>query len=235
MDTARAQSPAAAASSNRDADARSLFMLGQAAYEQGRFEDALGFFQQAFDLSGRASLQYNIAQAADRIRDDRRAVAAFEAYLRDVPDAPQRESVEARLAILRAAIAADDAADAAAAAAADEAPALVESEDDGRSVAPWLLVGGGGAAAVVGAVFLGLGMRGRARVANAADGTWYRDVSEAYESAPTRVTVGSVLLGIGLSATAVGIVLATRSDDDDAPPTVEARLLPNGVVLRGAF
>src|SRR5688572_29691924 len=73
-----------------DAEARTLFGLGNAAYTEGRYRAALDYFQQAYDLSRRPQLLFNIAQAADRLREDRRALEAFETYLREVPESPDR-------------------------------------------------------------------------------------------------------------------------------------------------
>jgi hypothetical protein len=98
---AHAQTPAAS-----DDEAHALFEAGQLAYASGRFDDALADFVGAYDLSHRADLLYNIGQCHDYLRHDRDALTAFEGYLAAVPDAPTRAVVEARVAVLRAAVAA---------------------------------------------------------------------------------------------------------------------------------
>lgn len=80
-----------------DAVARGLFQAGKAAYEAGKYEDALGFFEQAHARSGRPQLLFNIGQAADRLRRDEKTLEVFRAYLTQVPDAPNRIEVEARI------------------------------------------------------------------------------------------------------------------------------------------
>jgi len=85
---------------DRDEEARGLFQAGRAAYERGRFGDALNYFQQAFELSGRPQLLYNVAQAADKLRLDETALAAFSRYLDETPDALNREQVEQRIRML---------------------------------------------------------------------------------------------------------------------------------------
>ena len=55
---------------------------------------------------------------------------------------------------------------------------------------------------------------------------------------PTRIVVGSILAGVGLAATATGIVLATRRGGGDASSdTASLRLSvqPTGLSLRGSF
>jgi len=94
--------------SGSDEEARAVFSAGREAYARGDYEAALESFRQAYELSGRPELQFNIAQAADRLRRDREARDAFEAYLRAIPDAPNRVEVEARLRVLREEIARDD-------------------------------------------------------------------------------------------------------------------------------
>lgn len=97
------------ASELAEEEARALFNAGAAAFDAGRFEDALWSFQRAYDRSGRAQLLYNVAQCHDRLRQDDQALAAFERYLELVPTAANRMQVEARIALLREAIARRDA------------------------------------------------------------------------------------------------------------------------------
>ena len=87
-----------------DEEARALYQAGRVAFDDGRFEDALGYFERAHELSGRPQLLYNIASAADRLRQNAVALEHFEAYLEALPDADNRRSVEARIALLRDAL-----------------------------------------------------------------------------------------------------------------------------------
>jgi tetratricopeptide (TPR) repeat protein len=91
---------AQAATSSRDEEARMLFEAGRVAYEDGRFEDALGYFQRAHDLSGRPALLYNVGSAADKLRRDAVALDAFRRYLEALPTAENRGEVEARIRVL---------------------------------------------------------------------------------------------------------------------------------------
>jgi tetratricopeptide (TPR) repeat protein len=85
----------------RDEEARTRFRAATMAFSDGRFEDALSDFQRAYELSGRLELLFNIGSAADRLRRDAEALAAYEAYLDASEDPPNRRFVEARVRMLR--------------------------------------------------------------------------------------------------------------------------------------
>lgn len=103
--TALAQTGAPTESELAEEEARGLFDAGFAAYEAGRYEDALRYFQRAHDISGRPQLLFNVAQCYDRLRHDELAIATFERYLEALPDADNRIQVEARIRALRDGIA----------------------------------------------------------------------------------------------------------------------------------
>lgn len=99
--SAGAQQAAAGGQSREASDdevARGLFQAGKAAYEGGNYAEAVNFFEQAHVRSRRPQLLFNIGQAADRARQDEKAVISFRAYLEQVPDATNRAEVEARVA-----------------------------------------------------------------------------------------------------------------------------------------
>ena len=97
-------------SNSRDEEARALFEAGKVAYEDGRFVDALGYFEHSYELSKRTALQYNLGLAYDRLRRDREALAAFEAYL-EAPDPARAPEVQNRVKALREHLAEVDAAE----------------------------------------------------------------------------------------------------------------------------
>lgn len=119
---------AAIAVRDPDAEARDVFQRGREAYARGEYDAALAAFRDAYSLSGRAELQFNIGQTADRLRLDREARTAFRAYLDALPDATNRVEVEARLRVLDEEIARDDAlrAQAAASTTTPSEPSIVE-------------------------------------------------------------------------------------------------------------
>lgn len=84
-----------------DAEARGLFMAAQVAFDEGRFESAVQYFLQAFRLSGRPELLYNIGNTYDRLQQPEEALRHFEQYLQQRPGAENERQVEARVRLLR--------------------------------------------------------------------------------------------------------------------------------------
>ena len=97
---------------DQDKEARFLFEAGRTAYDAGRYREALGHFQRAYDLSQRPQLLYNVGQAADRLREDQLALDAFERYLSALPAADNRPAVEERIKVLHEVLAEKEAAQA---------------------------------------------------------------------------------------------------------------------------
>ena len=91
----------AAAQEGSDEEARMHFRLGRAYYDSGRFEEAANEFQQAYELSQRPQLLYNVFIAHRDAGELGEAIEALETYLELVPDAVGRESLEARLQSMR--------------------------------------------------------------------------------------------------------------------------------------
>jgi hypothetical protein len=89
------------ATDDREEEARALFLAGRTAYENGHFEDALERFREAYRLSGRAALLFNIGTTAERLRRDQEAIEAFEQFLAAQPDAENAAQIRARIRILR--------------------------------------------------------------------------------------------------------------------------------------
>jgi tetratricopeptide (TPR) repeat protein len=87
-----------------DQEARELFGLGKQAFDEGRFERALKYFKDAYELSHRAGLLSNIGTVLDRLRRDQEALDAYQSYLAQVPDAANRPLIEERIRIIQAAM-----------------------------------------------------------------------------------------------------------------------------------
>ena len=87
--------------SERDVQARRLFEQGREAYSDGRYRDAWAYFHEAYQLSGRPELLFNIGQTADRLGQEGDALRAFNMYLERLPAAPNRKDVQNRVRALR--------------------------------------------------------------------------------------------------------------------------------------
>lgn len=78
---AMAQAPSEASVEERDARARALYQAGEAAFNVGHYESAMELFLEAYSLSNRSALLYNLGHTADRLRRDDDAIRYFERFL----------------------------------------------------------------------------------------------------------------------------------------------------------
>lgn len=82
-------------------EARELFTQGQAAYETGDYDTAVARWERAYELDPRPLLQYNLAQAYERLGFLDRAVAAYRVYVENTPGEDARaQNARARIASL---------------------------------------------------------------------------------------------------------------------------------------
>ena len=80
-----------------DRQARAHYAVGVAMYDGGRFAEAAAEFQAAYDLTHRAALLYNCYIAYRDSSQIVRARDSLRQYLSEVPDAPNRLHLSARL------------------------------------------------------------------------------------------------------------------------------------------
>lgn len=149
-----------AVSAEQDARALQLYQAGETAFGEGHFEAALVLFEQAYALSHRPGLLYNLAVCADRLRRDEDAIRWFEGYLAETPsEAPNRADATQRRDALVAARRVREAREAEEAEAARQAEAArtqpAASQDVTQEAWFWGLIGGG-AALVIGGVIVGV-------------------------------------------------------------------------------
>lgn len=85
---------------DKDTQAKDLFSKGDTAYAEGRYEEALAAFQEAYGLSNRPQLLFNISNALERLGRYPEAVAALDKYLAS-GKAKDRDVVQKRLANLK--------------------------------------------------------------------------------------------------------------------------------------
>lgn len=167
-----------------DEAARITFQRARTAFDAGDYETALARFRQAYELSPRPQLLYNIAATLDRLRRDVEAAAALRAFLEASPETPDRVEIEARLRVLDGIIqqgedqenaareaeeqrAADEArrqAEAEAAAAEEERRRLAaEQPEPSSGLHPVIAISVGGAALVAGGLIVWSGLNASSR------------------------------------------------------------------------
>ena len=78
--------------------AREHYMKGVDAYDNGRYDEAIAEFQQAYEIKDDAVLLYNIAQSKRLEGHYDEALMYYKVYLRRAPKAPNRDEVEQRIA-----------------------------------------------------------------------------------------------------------------------------------------
>ncbi len=220
-----ASAPASAQKTADDAAARKQFERGRSAFEQSDYEQALTHFRNAYRLSHRGQLQYNIGITATRLQRDEDALMAFQSYLEEVEHPPREQEVRKRIAALEQAIEAKRAA---------EQPILdgvVSSEDAfGRKIQKSAIVGSSilGAVGVAGVVTMSVGLAQSGRCVEEMNGTC---VSERSTSPWTWVYGG---VGIAALAGSVAWILVSRKRTKNERTTAWL-LTPTGVLVSGSF
>lgn len=237
--------PPGGVSPDDDARARRLFLVGDGLYAQGRYEEAIATFEEAYALSPRPLLLFNLANAQERAGRWADARDSLARYLPDAPEgeraaiAQRIESLDRRLE--RVARLRDDPE------ASDEAtpePDAPAPEDDGPDALGLGLTVTAGAVLATGAVLGGLALGARADVRSACqdglDGGRVCPESVATDADRDRaLSLGAdVLLGVGAVALGVGLYFLLRSesdDDDTVAPAAAASPEGGWVGVRGRF
>jgi tetratricopeptide (TPR) repeat protein len=83
-----------------EVEARNHFQRGKAAFELGQFRKALAHYENAYRLMALPGFLFNIGQCYRNLDDYDKAIHAFRTYLRQAPEAANREAVERLLADL---------------------------------------------------------------------------------------------------------------------------------------
>ncbi len=241
----------------QDREARMLFEAGSEAYNNGEFGRALEYFQRSYELSHRPQLLFNVAQAAERLRQDDVALRAYHQYLTELPEAPNRALVESRIRFLEEAVQQQanqnvtptepppdetgpppdpgtptetETTPTTSGQAAADVPADAPAREP--SILPYVVMGVGGAVAITGVIFFVVAGSERSTVEDAERGSRWEDVEGSASSAETFGILGAVSVGLGAAGIATGIVLmASGGSEDDT--TVS--LSPRGIQVHGHF
>jgi tetratricopeptide (TPR) repeat protein len=136
----------------RESRSLDLFEKSAAAYDSGRFADAITLLQQAYELKKEPVLLYNMGRAYEGLGELAYAAQAYEYFLQGQPNAPDRGALERRIATLRRQVAEKEALRKRALERDRTAP---PSTGGGTSAMPWVVVGLGAGGLATGGV-LGL-------------------------------------------------------------------------------
>jgi tetratricopeptide (TPR) repeat protein len=214
-----------------------LFEAGREAYWAGRYAQALEYFERAHELNTAPELLYDIGAAADRLRDDEKTLTALTAFLEARPDAPQADTLRARVAVLKQVVdqRAAQKLSSPAATSVTAKPALEHKDTpaplraDKPSYLGWYLLGGGVAAAG-GSVALVFKWRERVSAHGKCGGKEQLCSNEALIQRQERAALAMSLV-LGATAAALiptGLLLALRRNNG---PRVQAAVAPDGFML----
>lgn len=235
--------------------ARGAFEAGKAAFEEGDYDRAITYWEDAYrrDCTAHAMLK-NLARAYELNVQHERAIYALKTYLRRTPDAPEEEALQRRIANLREKQATVEAmrraaAQARAAAAHTTAstprrfpekttgPADVAAEPtSGRSPWPFIVAGGG-------LVLTGLGtvqwVRAHSDAKDAArdcvgdrKNCGNQEAVERGNRAVQRERIWGAVTGVGIATMAGGVLWYVLQPDADSRAELTPSVAPDYAGLR---
>jgi tetratricopeptide (TPR) repeat protein len=222
-----------------DENARIHYESGAAYLKQSDNENALREFQAAYSLSKRPALLLNIAVVYERMGKPKEAVDALTKYLEEDPKAPDRVTIETRIANLKKR-ADTQAAPPAASASAPPATSVAPPPPPTASTVPsspppppqpnrvpaYIAFGVGGAAAI-GALATGLAANGKFNTAKT--GCKPNCPDSTVDPIKKLAVVSDVLTGVAVVGVGVGAVLLFT-----AKPNVETTASATPVLRAGA-
>lgn len=207
-----------------DARARELYENGAMLYEEGRYEEAITAWEEAYRLSERHALLYNIANAQERLGDYQAALDTLAEY-RALAPASERDVLDRRLKSIERRM---EEAGQTASTTTTTTTAPATSRD--VALAPIALVGAGAVALGTGTVF---GVRSRSAGAEletlCVNGVCPSEAAGLIQQNKRSALVADIAWGVGAAAAAGGVVVWVMDDSVGIQPT------PGGVLLGGRF
>lgn len=218
-------------------EAQHRFEAGRRAYVEGRFEQALVDWQQAYELSGRAQLLNNIAETYDRLHRDQEAMDTFRRFLNEcaapaceIP-ADTRTRVQNRIAALEARMRGEPPPEP----DSDDGTVVAVSRDPGPG--PWIAGGASIAVAAVGAILVGVAASDVEAIDNAPQDSRWSDYEERYGRTEAMSIAGFVMLGIGGAGLAASLFWLIAGPSLGGNAHLDVHVGPNvaALSLRGAL
>lgn len=234
------EEPAGATDAVDDAKAKELYELGNQRYEEGRYREAIEAFEEAYRLSERPALLYNLANANERMGNLKAAIRHLEDYLPH-SDAAERGTIERRLTSLRSRTAETSDESATSPGAAVPAPVPTPSDDpsspppppvstttsadspstgNGLPITGFVLLGVGLAGVVTGSILGAMTLSARSDAEDGCAGELCTADGRAAIDREENLALGTdIALGLGGAAAITGAVLLIVwgvGDDDPA-------------------
>lgn len=214
--------------------AHALFEEGATAYRAGEFARAVELYEEAHRLSKEPVLLFNLARAHEGQGDILKAIDAYERYLRDGKDIPDRKAIEGRVETLRAQVAANDALRKRAEEERRKREQAERDKESSPSPVPWVIAGLGAAGVTVGAV---VGALARAKEDEVAESPSQLAAAEPLEEGERFALAANVSFAVGGALLAAGVVWGVVDVTVlSAPePAVSVRFGPTGIAVIGSF
>lgn len=219
-------------------DARLHFELGTRAYERGEFTSAADAFAEAYRLSGRPALLYNmyVAHRDAQLREE--AAEDLRRYLREAGEIPNRARLEVILAQLEAELAGQPPPPAPRAARAETRPS--PSGGGGDPAGPIVVTAIGAAVLVASAVTGGLAIARNGELSDACPGDVCADASarSIQSDVETLSITTDILWPVGAVAAAVGLIwliVELGASSDDARASLSCGPTGCEASVRGVF
>jgi len=220
-------------------DAQKRYAEGVLAFDGAQYETALERFKEAFNLSGNPDILFNLAVCHEKLNSAERAIAFYELYLEEVPDAPDADAVRGRIAALKNPAPAPEATPPPPTAEPAPPPQEVppSKADSRKDHAPSRTRIGQGLVIGIGALVLGSGITAIAatRRYNDYEAICAPVCSDAQAKKVRAAAIAAdVQMGVGLAALTAGIIwiLVDRSRRDRV---VSGGAGPGGIFLAGRF
>jgi tetratricopeptide (TPR) repeat protein len=214
MSTASVASAQQQSGTQLDEAARLTFEEARGAFVAGEYERALGLFRQAYSLSARPGLLYNIAQTLDRLRRDAEALQTFREFLAAQPDTPNRGEVEARIRVLEQAVASGESAGGGGGGeVVGGGGGTTDTGGGGIAILhPAIFLAGAGLTIASAAVLIWSGLETTAKNDAYLAATTFEQAEPLYNAASDQQLLTNVFVGVTSGLAALTVVFAVLSD-----------------------
>jgi tetratricopeptide (TPR) repeat protein len=241
--------PAGAADEPQKIDleqAKAKYEEGKGHFEEGEYEQALAAFTEAYNLSNKPDLLFNLGVCSEKLGQSAKAIAYYELYLEENPEATDRDDVSKRLEALKASQ--EQPSEPAEPAEPEPAPAppppvddeLVIEEDEDQGVFwPGLVIGLGGLILATGALTAIMAYNNYGDLEDSCS----PDCSDGKVSeVKGKALAADIQFAVGGAVVAAGVIWWLTADDGEAEAQVAdvgaaPLVLPGGggLMLEGEF
>jgi tetratricopeptide (TPR) repeat protein len=202
--------------------AKELYDNGVILYQEGRYEDAIVAWEEAYRLSQKPLLLYNIANAEERLGRYQEALDHLNRYRAYAP-AEEREILDRRIVNLERRI-------------QEQVPTTPVRPEPEIRLLPIVLFGVGGGSLVVGGVFGGLAGAARGNAAElcmeTASGTWcQQEAAQALQADKTDSLIADIGFAVAAAGIAGGVITLVLPQDT----RLSLGAAPGMLTLKGSF